>query len=266
MPRSGGIYSLPPGYLAVTGQTIQASQHNPALEDLAESMTNSLPRDGTAPMQAALPMGGHRMTNLGAGTANTDAATVAQVNAAVPVGTVTFFAGSTAPTNWLLCYGQAVSRTTYAALFSAIGTTYGSGDGTTTFNVPDMRGRVGAGKDDMGGTAASRLTNEKSGVAGSTLGGAGGVQEYTLTTAQLPSHSHTGTTDNAGTHSHTIEGAATTSSSGGSRPSGSGGTSRANTSSDGEHSHSFTTNATGSGSPHPNVQPTLILNAIIKSL
>lgn len=72
-------------------------------------------------------------------------------------GTVLPFAGSAAPIGWLLCYGQAVSRTTYANLFAAIGTAYGAGDGSTTFNVPDLRGRVAAGKDDMGGTAASRL-------------------------------------------------------------------------------------------------------------
>lgn len=263
MPRSGGIYSLPPGYLAVTGQTVQASQHNGPLEDLADSMTNSLPRDGTAPMQAALPMGGNRITNLGAGTANTDAATVAQANAAVPVGTVTFFAGSTAPTNWLLCYGQAVSRTTYAALFSAIGTTYGSGDGTTTFNVPDMRGRVGAGKDDMGGTAASRLTNEKSGVAGATLGAAGGVQEHTLTTAQMPNHDHGGVTGNGGTHNHDYaRGSAGLGQGGGGSYTGAAGTYQTSTA----PNHTHPINAQGGGGAHPNVQPTLVLNAIIKAL
>ena len=57
----------------------------------------------------------------------------------MPVGCVIPFAGAAAPTGWLLCQGQAVSRTTYAQLFSVIGTTYGSGDGSTTFNLPDMR-------------------------------------------------------------------------------------------------------------------------------
>ena len=63
----------------------------------------------------------------------------------MPVGCVIPFAGAAAPTGWLLCQGQAVSRTTYAQLFSVIGTTYGSGDGSTTFNLPDMRGRVAVG-------------------------------------------------------------------------------------------------------------------------
>jgi len=105
-------------------------------------------------------------------------------------GTVLDFAGATAPTGWLLCYGQAISRTTYAPLFAAIGTTHGAGDGSTTFNLPDCRGRVAAGKDDMGGTAAARLTSAGSGVAGTTLGGAGGAETVTLTATQIPAHTH----------------------------------------------------------------------------
>lgn len=92
----------------------------------------------------------------------------------VPAGSMTAFAGSSAPTGWLLSYGQEVSRSTYATLFAAIGTTYGTGDGSTTFNLPDLRGRTLAGKDNMGGSAASRLTSGASGVDGATLGAAGG--------------------------------------------------------------------------------------------
>lgn len=65
--------------------------------------------------------------------------------ASTPAGAVIFFAGAAAPTGWLLCNGQAVSRTTYAALFAAIGVVYGVGNGSTTFNVPDLRGRVPVG-------------------------------------------------------------------------------------------------------------------------
>ena len=83
-----------------------------------------------------------------------------------PTGTVVPFAGPSAPTGWLFCFGQTVSRTTYAALFAALGTTYGAGDGSTTFVLPDLRGRLPSGKDDMGGTAASRLTTAGSGVDG----------------------------------------------------------------------------------------------------
>lgn len=74
----------------------------------------------------------------------------------MPTGMVVPYAGAAAPDGWLLCQGQAVSRTTYAQLFSVIGTTYGSGDGSTTFNLPDMRGRVAVGSDANWGCAAKR--------------------------------------------------------------------------------------------------------------
>ena len=73
----------------------------------------------------------------------------------MPAGMLFPFAGASAPTGYLLCHGQAVSRTTYADLFTAIGTTYGTGDGSSTFNLPDLRGRVIAGQDDMGGSSAN---------------------------------------------------------------------------------------------------------------
>lgn len=101
----------------------------------------------------------------------------------LPVGSIQAFAGANAPTGWLLCDGSAVSRGNYPDLFNTIGTTYGSGNGATTFNLPDLRGRVPAGKDDMGGTAASRLTSAVSGVSGTALGGSGGSQN-------IPDHSH----------------------------------------------------------------------------
>ena len=91
----------------------------------------------------------------------------------VPTGVVNAYAGATAPTGWLLCYGQAISRTTYSTLFTAISTTYGIGDGSTTFLLPDMRGRVAAGQDDMGGTSADRLTTP---LNGDTLGAVGGTE------------------------------------------------------------------------------------------
>lgn len=79
-------------------------------------------------------------------------------DAALPAGLGPLpWPGPTAPPGWIFCFGQAVSRTTYAALFANIGTTWGAGDGSTTFNVPDFRGRTPFGKDDMGGTAAGIL-------------------------------------------------------------------------------------------------------------
>jgi microcystin-dependent protein len=121
-------------------------------------------------------------------------------------GTILPYGGSSAPSGFLLCFGQAVSRSTYADLFAAIGTTFGAGDGSTTFNVPDLRGRIPAGQDDMGGTPANRLTDQPGGVDGSILGASGGDEVHTLTTAEMPSHTHTGTTASDGSHSHSVSG------------------------------------------------------------
>src|SRR5712691_8358431 len=105
----------------------------------------------------------------------------------VPLGGRSEFTGTTAPnSSFVLPFGQAISRTTYAAYFSMVGTTYGAGDGSTTFNVIDKRGRVSAGKDDMGGSAASRITTAGSSVDGATLGASGGAQNVTLARANLP--------------------------------------------------------------------------------
>ncbi|MDP6740065.1 MAG: phage tail protein [Planctomycetota bacterium] len=92
-----------------------------------------------------------------------------------PIGTLLPYAGSSAPTGWAMCDGNAVSRTTYSTLYTALGTTWGTGDGSTTFNLPDLRGRMLAGKDDMGAFgAASRLTSGSHGLDGATLGADGG--------------------------------------------------------------------------------------------
>jgi microcystin-dependent protein len=117
-------------------------------------------------------------------------------NTAGIIGETRAFAGpSTAiPSGWYLCYGQAISRSTYSAAFSVLGTIWGPGDGSTTFNLPDLRGRAPFGKDDMGGVAASRITSGVSGISGTTLGATGGDQAM---------QSHTHTINDAG-HTHTI--------------------------------------------------------------
>lgn len=166
-------------------------------------------------------------------------------NAVVPVGAILPYGGTSAPSLWVLAYGQAISRTTYAALFTAYGTTYGVGDGSTTFNVPDLRGRVIAGQDDMGGTSANRLTNQTGGLDGDTLGATGGAETHTLTEAQMPVHDHN-LTDGNGTN-------ITKFGSG-------GGKSFAST---GDGSTDLDTDSAGSGTAHNNVQPTIILNYII---
>jgi microcystin-dependent protein len=160
------------------------------------------------------------------------------------------YAGASAPSGWLLCYGQAISRTTYADLFTAIGTVYGVGDGSTTFNLPDLRGRVVAGQDDMGGSSANRLTDQTGGLNGDTLGDTGGSETHTLTEAQLPSHSHssviTGVSAVIGDRFQIA---------------GSSSAPRAVTS---VSATSGSTSTTGSGDAHNIVQPTIILNYIIK--
>lgn len=126
------------------------------------------------------------------------------VNSSVPpqffvaTGIVVPYGGSTAPIGWLMCYGQAVSRTTYANLFAVIGTTFGAGNGSTTFNVPDLRGRAAIGPDNMGGGAAGRVAAATS--AGYTAGAETIDVAHTHTTVdhvlsinEIPSHSHTTT-------------------------------------------------------------------------
>jgi microcystin-dependent protein len=217
-----------------------------------------------------------------------------------PAGVVVAFAGGTAPTGWLICDGSAVSRTTYAALFAAIATAYGAGDGSTTFNLPDLRGRAAVGKDDMGGSAANRLqvpttintTSGSSSVAvasaanlaigmfvvsanvpagativainGTTLtlsanasatasgtsarfsllsdaqslGSSGGSQVHTLAVGQMPAHSHS-YNDWAAPGTGTVG------------PGSNFGTGSA-------------TGSTGGGQPHPNLQPSITMNYVIK--
>ncbi|GIK64831.1 MAG: hypothetical protein BroJett018_26250 [Chloroflexota bacterium] len=112
----------------------------------------------------------------------------------VPTGAILPFGGTSAPSGWLLCDGSAINRTTYATLFATIGTAFGVGNGSTTFNLPDLRGRFPLGKDDMNGTSANRVTA----AAADTLGGSGGVEVVALTVAQLPAHNHGGVIGLAG--------------------------------------------------------------------
>lgn len=156
-------------------------------------------------------------------------------------------ARSAAPSRWLFARGQAISRTTYAGLFAAIGTTYGVGDGSTTFNIPDTQGRVVAGLE----ASATRLTSGVSGVDGATLGAAGGNQN-------MHQHTHTATVTDPG-HTHTTIAGLTGFSAAGGGTQFVSGTTNSGSSTTGI---SVSNANAGTGSSQ-NVQPTIVLNWII---
>jgi microcystin-dependent protein len=119
----------------------------------------------------------------------------------VPVGSITMWSGASAPEKWLLCDGTQVSRVTYKSLFDICGTTYGIGDGSTTFNLPDMRQKFPLGK------AASGTGNTLGATGGDidhTHGGGAHTHSfsYSATTSTDGSHSHSGSISSAGAHTH----------------------------------------------------------------
>ena len=109
-----------------------------------------------ASVAASALAAGAAKSNIGAGGIETNELAASIVSSLVPAGAVIYFGGVSAPSGWLKCNGSAVSRTTYAALFSAIGTTFGAGDGSTTFNLPDLRGEFVRGWDDGRGIDSGR--------------------------------------------------------------------------------------------------------------
>lgn len=170
--------------------------------------------------------------------------------------------GTVAPnSSFIFPLGQALSRTTYAAAFAVLGTTYGAGDGSTTFNVPDKGERVSV----MKVASPSRLTSGGGGVDGSTMGSAGGSQTQSLSAAQIP-------TINSATASTTVTvfgnlasgsiGAGGTTYQNGMVNTGGGGTSSGTYNVSIPNSASFNTG--GAGPTHPNVQPTIVCNYILR--
>lgn len=182
-----------------SGIGIEAGRHDTQDNDFANGINNCLTKDGQNTPTANLPMGGYKHINVAAATANDEYATYGQLTASVgasmPAGCIQMYGGSAAPTGFLLCDGGAVSRASYAALFAVVGTTYGAGDGSTTFNVPDLRQKFPLGK------AASGT--------GNTLGGTGGAIDHTHS---VPAHYHGKGTLAVGndTHSHPYSGTTTT--------------------------------------------------------
>jgi microcystin-dependent protein len=195
-----------------------------------------------------------------------DYATAAEVlalaNIICPIGTMIDYAGAAEPAvvqgvTWVFPYGQAVSRTTYATLFARLGTAYGVGNGTTTFNLPDYRGRVGAGQDDMGGVSADRLTAAVSGIDGDVLGASGGDE-------RLHAHTHTVNITDPG-HFHSLPVYTNTGTGQNLEDADNGGSLQS--SSTGSSSTGITAAATSTGDgSSQNVQPTIIVNKLIRVL
>ena len=259
-------------------------------DNIASNVIWTLPSaDGTS---------GQVLSTNGSGTLSW---TTASSGSSIPSGSMQMYAGSVtqsassgvvttnAPSGWLLCNGDIVSRTTYSALFTAIGTTYGAGDGSTTFALPDMRSRVPVG------------VGQASGLSNRTLGGTVGEENTTIGSTNLPAHSHsfspTGTLNtesshthaspNAGFHAHGSNVNVLCYAAGGANLNagttfqhynlnqimyGAGDHGHGNTNSNSGHTHTFTPtagqttgNGPGTGASLTNMQPSIGLNYIIKT-
>lgn len=270
-------------YTFANGTNADGTQVNSNFTSILNFLnTEAIQRDGTTAF-TAIPLLPSTTPTL-----DNHAVRKAYVDTFLPAGVITQYGGSSAPSGWIVCDGSAVSRTnaTYGRLFAAIGTTYGVGDGSTTFNLPNLKGRVPVGFD-------STQTEFD------TLGETGGAKTHALTSAEMPSHTHVQdahthvqnahnhviymSTSSAGAHSHTYTYDNTT---GGTRQSGasytitSSSTSTGTTSTHNGHTHDVigysldatATNQnatainqnTGGGGAHNNLQPYITVNYIIK--
>ncbi|NPV22864.1 phage tail protein [Bradyrhizobium aeschynomenes] len=196
----------------------------------------------------------------------------------IPLGaTLEYWGGSAPNSSFAFPYGQAISRTTYIALFALIGINYGSGDGSTTFNLPDLRGRGTACLDNMGGSSANRLVSGGLASVRHTLGGAGGEDVHTLTLSELPTGiASTGSNNITVQSQNGLTGIPVTTAAvnvqGGVAAFGSGGPYSANTSSaswagvnslSGANAINVVSSNTG-GAFHNVVQPTILCNRIMR--
>jgi len=176
----------------------------------------------------------------------------------VNTGIVVPWGSASIPSGFLLCDGQAVSRTTFSALFAVIGTTYGSGDGSTTFNVPDLRDRTVCGVSAANAKTLAQTVGANTVTPTGNVGGnvSGNAASTTLTTQQIPSHSHNcpGGTFVEGPNAAAPSGSPSVGSTG-------------NTGGGQGHTHTLSANISGTftGNANSVLQPTLVMNYIIKT-
>lgn len=200
MPRdAAGTYILPSGNPVANGTPIVTTWAVSLFNDISVALTNSLAVPGSVtPNKLSNDAAGFQakigvdtfFTGLEARCAALEAANAARI------GFIRPFAHGTVPPHFLECNGAEVSRTQYATLFAKIGTTFGAGDGATTFNLPDLREKTIRGWDHGRGVDAGR-------VFGSSQGSIVPQHTHTASSASAGSHSHTGTTDSGGVHAHT---------------------------------------------------------------
>ena len=171
----------------------------------------------------------------------------------IPTATIVPWSSASVPSGFLECNGQAVSRTTYADLFAIVSTTYGTGDGSTTFNVPDLQDNVAVGKSNNKALASTGGANTVSVVASGNISGS--TANATLSTPQLASHQH----PNGGTNNSPV---------GSGSDAGSSKASAANTGNaggGGGHSHNMSANFSGDTANPSVLQPYLTIIYIIKT-
>lgn len=177
MPRDDvtKIYSVPDGTHGIRDEIIESAKYNAFADDVRADLSRPLP----------IEMGGTGESTAEDAVAALGLLSTFDLSTAL-IGLIAHFACSSAPSGWLTCDGSAISRSNYLSLFTKIGTTYGSGNGSSTFNLPDLRGEFIRGLDLSRGIDAAR-----------TLGSAQSDDNE--------SHSHTGSTSTSGAHTHTTE-------------------------------------------------------------
>lgn len=242
---------------------------DPKVKNALETIVSALNALDNANIASNADINGAKLLNGSVATGKiADAAITAEkiapnaisvIGTAAPTSSILQFAGTSAPSGWLFCDGTAVSRSTYADLFNAVGTAYGEGNGSTTFNLPDLRGRVPVGRD----TGQTEFD---------TRGETGGVKTHTLTSTEIPGHTHSGSslsTNSTGAHTHAVGSFTLNYQTGATQafPAFAGNTSGGGaTGSAGAHSHTVSgnTGSTGGSGAHNNLQPYVVVNYIIK--